>query len=140
MRVDDPRLTSFVLIGINVAVWLAVQATGGRTSALLDKLALIRRLRPSASSRTAGCVLVEGVADGAWWQILTSVFAHEQALHIGFNMLALYFLGPMLENVLGRARFLALYLVSGLAGSAAVMLLRPPDSARRWVPQERSSA
>jgi len=50
------------------------------------------------------------------------MFAHEQALHIGFNMLALYFLGPMLEQVLGRARFLALYLVSGIAGSAAVML------------------
>ena len=43
-------------------------------------------------------------------------------------MLALYFLGPMLENVLGRARFLALYLVSGLAGSAAVMLLSDPHS------------
>ncbi len=48
--------------------------------------------------------------------------------HIGMNMLALYFLGPMLENVLGSPRFLALYLVSGIAGSAAVMLLSDPHS------------
>ncbi len=50
-------------------------------------------------------------------------------LHIGFNMLALYFLGPMLEQVLGRARFLAVYLVSGVRRlSAAVMLLSNPNS------------
>ena len=126
-RVGDPRITTFVLIGLNVAVWLLVQATGGRTSTLLDKLML---LPASASYQTqdGSIVLVKGVNDGAWWQIVTSVFAHEQALHIGFNMLALYFLGPMLENVLGRARFLALYLVSGIAGSAAVMLFAAPNT------------
>jgi membrane associated rhomboid family serine protease len=120
-RVADPRITTFVLIGINVAVWLLIQATGGRTSTLLDKLSLL-----PASARyqlsDGSIVDVKGVSDGAWWQLLTSVFTHEQALHIGFNMLALYFLGPMLENVLGRWRFLALYLVSGITGSAAVML------------------
>ena len=67
------------------------------------------------------------------------MFTHEQALHIGFNMLALYFLGPMLENVLGRARFLALYLVSGLAGSAAVMLFADTERADAWAPRARSS-
>ncbi len=71
-------------------------------------------------------MLVRGVADGAWWQLMTSAFTHEEVLHIGFNMLALYFLGPMLESVLGRWRFLALYLVSALAGSAAVMLWSLP--------------
>ena len=121
-RVGDPRITTFVLIGINVAVWLLVVATGGRASALLYKLMLI----PDFAARPlsgGGAALAPGVAHGDWWQPVTSMFAHEQALHIGFNMLALYFLGPMLENVLGRTRFLALYLVSGLTGSAAVMLL-----------------
>jgi membrane associated rhomboid family serine protease len=124
-RAADPRLTSFVLIGINVAVWLVIQATGGRASTVIDKLALL----PDSASRElpAGSVVtVQGVADGAWWQIITSTFTHVQPLHIGFNMLALYFLGPVLENVLGRSRFLALYLVSGIGGSAAVMLLSDP--------------
>jgi membrane associated rhomboid family serine protease len=120
-RVADPRTTTFVLIGINVAVWLLVQATS-RTDRVVDTLAL---LPDSADRRLSdgSIVNVRGVDDGAVWQILTSAFTHVQPLHIGFNMLALYFLGPMLENVLGRARFLALYLVSGIAGSAAVMLL-----------------
>jgi membrane associated rhomboid family serine protease len=71
---------------------------------------------------------VPGVSDGAVWQLLTSAFTHVEVWHIGFNMLALFFLGPLLESVLGRARFLAVYLVSALAGSAAVMLLASPGS------------
>ena len=124
-RVADPRLTSFVLIGINVLVWLMIVATGRSNSTIVDKLAL----RPDSAARRlpdGTITVVQGVDDGAWWQIITSVFTHVEPWHIGFNMLALYFLGPILENVLGRARFLAVYLVSGVAGSAAVMLLSDP--------------
>src|SRR5690349_19688568 len=126
-RVSDPRITTYVLIGLNALVWLAILATGGTDSRLLDKLALLPK---SAFTQHAdgSVVLVRGVADGAWWQIITSAFTHVQVLHIGFNMLALFFLGPMLENVLGRARFLAVYLVSAVAGSAAVMLFAAPHS------------
>lgn len=125
-RVEDPRITSFVLIGLNVLVWLAIQATGGRRSTLIDYLAL---LPDSARTIHNGQeVLIRGVADGAVWQLFTSMFTHVDLLHIGFNMLALYFLGPTLEAVLGRARFLALYLASGITGSAAVMLLSAPNA------------
>ena len=126
-RVADPRITSFVLIGINAVVWLLIQVTGGRTSELVYKLMLI----PDFAARPlpgGGAELAPGVAQGSWWQIVTSMFAHVEPWHIGLNMLALYFLGPMLENVLGRPRFLALYLVSGIAGSAAVMLLSDPNT------------
>jgi membrane associated rhomboid family serine protease len=125
-RVADPRLTTFVLIGLNAAVWLAITALGNSASSrLVDKLALL----PASSLRTypdGQVEVVKGVADGAYWQLVTSMFTHVEVIHIGFNMLALYFLGPTLEAVLGRARFLALYLVSGLAGSAAVMLFSNP--------------
>ena len=121
---------SFVLIGINVAVWLLIQATGGRAQhAGRQAGAAAPTSRRSCPARPTAGVPIDwllGVADGAWWQIVTSMFTHVEPLHIGFNMLALYFLGPMLENVLGRTRFLALYLVSGIAGSAAVMLLSDP--------------
>ena len=56
------------------------------------------------------------------------MFAHVEILHIGFNMLALWVLGPQLEMVLGRLRFAALYLLSGLVGSATIYLLAPGDS------------
>ena len=105
----------------------AVLASGGNRGTLVDKLALLPQ---STGFRFPdGAVkIVQGVSGGAWWQPVTSMFTHVEVLHIGFNMLALFFLGPMLEQVLGRARFLALYLVSGVAGSAAVMLFSDPHT------------
>lgn len=134
-RSTNPALTSFVLIAINVVVWVMIQAR----SSVLDVLALTpggrcessggRTYFPGVTSQSVceqqGNLThwVAGVADGAPWQIITSVFSHQQPVHLLLNMLVLYFLGPQLEAILGRTRFLALYLLSGLTGSVAVMLL-----------------
>jgi membrane associated rhomboid family serine protease len=67
-----------------------------------------------------------GVANGDWYRLLTSVFLHEMPLHLAVNMIALWFLGPPLEAVLGRLRFASLYLLCGLAGSAASYAFNPP--------------
>jgi membrane associated rhomboid family serine protease len=58
------------------------------------------------------------------WRFVTAMFLHapQSLLHIGFNMYALYILGTYLEPLLGRARFLALYLISGIGGQVAVLL------------------
>jgi membrane associated rhomboid family serine protease len=130
LRPTDASLTSMVLIALNVGVWIAILATGGNDSRLLDYLVL----RPEALCLAQGGAFdvtqavceanggtwVPGVSDGAYWQLVTAMFTHVQLWHIGFNMLALYALGPQLELVVGRARFLALYFLSGLAGSALV--------------------
>ncbi|MCW2753961.1 MAG: rhomboid family intrarane serine protease [Marmoricola sp.] len=135
----DPRLTSFVLIGINVVVWVLIR-TVGSASDLASRLSLSPRgfcestggnfIFPDAlkADCTGAHHWIPGVATGAPWQVITSAFAHVEPLHIGLNMLALYFLGPPLEQILGRARFLAVYLVSAIAGSAAVMLFADPYS------------
>jgi membrane associated rhomboid family serine protease len=121
-RVADPRLTTYALIAVNALVWLAILATGGRRSSVGDALALL-----PAPFVNGPAGQIAGESGGAWWQVVTAVFTQVEVLHIGFNMLALYFLGPMLEAVLGRARFLAVYLVSGLVGSAAVMVFSAPN-------------
>lgn len=59
------------------------------------------------------------------WRMLTAVFAHGGFIHLALNMLALWMLGQSLEPMLGRVRFLALYLISGLGGSVAVAILDP---------------
>ncbi len=133
-RSADPRLTSFVLIGINVAVWLAITATGGSRSRLIELLAL----RPNAYCAPGDGYIYDpqhplcsglgvrdyaGVADGAWWQLMSSVFTHVEIWHIAMNMFALYILGPPLEAIIGRARFLVVYLLSGLASSVLVAFL-----------------
>ena len=66
---------------------------------------------------------------------MTSAFTHVAIWHIGFNMLALWVLGPQLELAIGRTRFIALYLLSALAGSTLVYWASPEygsaPSARR---------
>jgi membrane associated rhomboid family serine protease len=139
LRPTDASITSGVLIALNAAVWLAVIATGGSSSKLLNWLvlrtqALCDSPGPGATDVShsvcdqAGGVYLPGVVDGAYWQLVTSMFTHVQLWHIGFNMLALWVLGPQLELAIGRARFLALYFISGLAGSALVIWAGPEFS------------
>lgn len=59
------------------------------------------------------------------WRMLTSLFVHGSILHILFNMYSLFVLGPELERLVGRWRFIALFLLSGLGGSVAVLLSSP---------------
>jgi membrane associated rhomboid family serine protease len=65
------------------------------------------------------------VANGDYWRLLTSAFVHYGILHIAMNMWVLWLIGGALEQRLGRARYLALYVVSGLAGSAGALLVTP---------------
>ena len=59
------------------------------------------------------------------WRLLTAVFVHGGFVHLALNMLALWMLGQSLEPMLGRARYLSLYLISGLGGSVMVAVLAP---------------
>lgn len=139
-RPSRPELTSYVLIALNLGVFVALSVAGGAASALGRALLLTPRGAclespgsvyvniTSASTCESAGTWVDGVTSGAPWQLLTSGFAHVDLLHVAFNMLALYFLGPQVERVMGRGRFLAVYLVSLLAGSAAVMWLSEPYS------------
>ncbi|MCW5953138.1 MAG: rhomboid family intramembrane serine protease [Propionibacteriaceae bacterium] len=143
-RSKNPALTTIVLMATNVAVWLLFTLTGGHGSWWFWRLALSPTGSCVVSSNPnqfypgatwADCTMLgsqatwmPGVADGAPWQLLTSAFSHLDVMHLGFNMLALWFLGPQLERVVGRARFLALYFVSALTGSAAVLWLSDPSS------------
>jgi membrane associated rhomboid family serine protease len=65
------------------------------------------------------------VAHGQAFRLLTSMFVHENLAHVGFNMAALLIMGPPIENALGRNRFLALYLLSGLGGAVISFAFGP---------------
>ncbi|GAA2150865.1 rhomboid family intramembrane serine protease [Actinomadura napierensis] len=77
---------------------------------------------------------VVGVAEGEWYRLVSTMFLHDRDgslgfTHILFNMWALYAVGPALEQVLGRGRYLALYLLSGLGGSVLLYLVEPYGAA-----------
>ncbi len=59
------------------------------------------------------------------WRMLSALFLHASFIHIGLNMFSLYIFGPILERMLGRTRFIVLYLLSGFGGSLAVLLIAP---------------
>ncbi|QIK74901.1 rhomboid family intramembrane serine protease [Nocardioides piscis] len=142
-RSANPALTSMALIATNAAVWLAILATGWHGSDLIRRLALVPvgicnagggSYFPNVTDAQtcevgAGGTWLPGVSDGAFWQLLTSAFTHVDLWHIGFNMVALWVLGPQLEMAIGRARFLALYLLSALAGSTVVYWLAAENGA-----------
>ncbi|GAA5048222.1 rhomboid family intramembrane serine protease [Streptomyces similanensis] len=114
----DPRLVTKVLIGLNLAFFLVKMSMG---DAFTDRFDLLgQAFVPQFNS-------VEGVAQGQWYRLLTAMFLHENYFHILFNMLSLWWIGGPLEAALGRARYLALYFVSGLAGSALTYLLAAPN-------------
>ena len=101
---------SMILIGINVAAYVAQLATGNRAGDVYQQGALQGYL----------------TADGDYWRLLTSAFLHGSMLHLLFNMYALYLFGPFVERALGTARFVVAYLTSALAGSIVVYLLADP--------------
>ncbi|MFF4245999.1 rhomboid family intramembrane serine protease [Streptomyces sp. NPDC001822] len=113
----DPRLITKILIAVNLIVFIVVWAR----PELLDDLLLFGRA--TTDDPSAG---YEGVAEGQWYRLVTSMFLHVEVWHIAFNMLGLWWLGGPLEAALGRARYLALYVLSGLAGGALTYLITGP--------------
>lgn len=106
----QPYVT-WALIAINVLVFAA---TAVQAKSVMDN---------QNSRLFFDWVLIPGfVGEGEWWRALGAGFLHYGILHLAVNMFALYVLGPYCEIALGRVRFLAVYLVSLLGGSAATVL------------------
>jgi len=107
------------LIAINLAVYLITAEQGGGLSApggaLFNKFILL-----GANPGYAG--IGDLAHDHQWYRLGTAMFLHASLLHIGFNMYALWVIGTPVEQYLGRARYIGLYLVAGLAGSAGGLL------------------
>lgn len=109
---------TLTLIGINVAAYVVERLAGTDFFIRFAMLGL-------ASNGTE----LVGVAEGQYWRLVTAAFLHDPYswLHIAFNMYALYVLGPPIEAMLGRARFLALYLISAVGGTAASYAFLPSN-------------
>jgi len=107
-------LVTKAMIAINVLVYLACLAQGsslGQTSGKIFE---------------KGALYVHGGLDqGEWWRLITAAFLHASILHIGMNMVVLWIVGAPVEQALGHGRFLVLYIVSGLAGSAGALIFSP---------------
>jgi membrane associated rhomboid family serine protease len=68
-----------------------------------------------------------GVGEGEYYRIITGGFLHSGIIHLGINMLALFFLGALLERAMGGWRFAGIFIVSLLGGSLGALILSPED-------------
>jgi len=62
---------------------------------------------------------------GEWWRCLTYAFTHAGIIHIGFNMVVLYQVGPLIESELGKSRFIVLYTLTALTATGLGLLWHP---------------
>lgn len=121
----NPHAATYVLIGLNCLAFLGEISS----SAFVSRFWQFGATYSFGTRHATG-----GIADGQYYRLLTSMFLHEPPsaggtffLHILFNMWALFVVGPPLEALLGRVRFVALYLLTGLAGSVLAYVLTAPN-------------
>ncbi|EGK12063.1 rhomboid protease GluP [Desmospora sp. 8437] len=98
------------ILAIQTLLFLLMTISGGSTNPLV-------LLRFGALENTALLI------DGEWWRLVTPVFLHIGITHFLFNSFSLYLLGPQLEWLFGRWRFIALYLLTGIMGNLATVYL-----------------
>jgi membrane associated rhomboid family serine protease len=96
-----------------VAVYVAELAAGGDSSGTGTEIF------------EKGVLWAPLVAAGDWWRLFTAAFLHYGPFHLAINMYSLYWVGTLLEQVIGRWKFLLLYVAAGLAGSAGGLVATP---------------
>jgi rhomboid protease GluP len=106
-------LATPILLVVNFAVMIVMLRLFGIPMLLMPSIEAIAAM----GGFVMGKVPVEGILqreflDGAYWQIITYGFLHFGMMHIGFNMLALSQVGPLLEDEIGTARFYSVYMIT----------------------------
>jgi membrane associated rhomboid family serine protease len=104
------------LIGVNAAVYVAELVQGGGVYGV------------NSTIYEKGFLYAPFVAQGDWWRLGTAAFLHYGPIHLLLNMLGLFWFGSLLEQRIGSGRFLLLYMVSGLAGSAGALVVSPTSA------------
>ena len=125
-------IVTWGLIAANLAIWVLVQAMGTEPglSRSVCELGLIpgeflQRLPPGTQLEMGpetGCTVG---GSWPWYAPLTSMFLHGGWLHVLGNMWFLHIFGNNVEDSMGRVRFVAFYLLSGLAAAAAQVFASP---------------
>ena len=105
----DATYTTYVLILLNIVLFILEIRSGGSTN--LNTLDYLGALVPAK------------IISGEWWRLLNANFLHYGGIHLGTNMLALFFLGKLVELRLGVGRYLIVYLLSGMGAMLSVALL-----------------
>ncbi len=127
-----PAVVTYLIIAINVAVWVFVQGVGTdpaltRSVCRLGLIPgeLLHRLPPGYEVPVGPGVACVVGAGSSWYTVLTSMFLHGGWFHLIGNMWFLWLFGNNIEDSMGRSRYLPFYLICGLTAAALQTLLNP---------------
>jgi membrane associated rhomboid family serine protease len=109
---------TYALLALNVIAFLAEILGGGDAASFGGGGELISEAALNGPA----------IDSGEWWRIVTGGFLHAGPLHLLLNMFALYVLGNLLEPAIGTWRFVAIYVVSLLAGACGALLVEPDQN------------
>lgn len=103
------------------------------SSVLADAINNAANIQDKDANALANVLILYGAKDnslivqGQYWRFVTPIFLHENALHVGLNMLNFAILGVMLERLVGHTRFLLIYLLTGIISIIASFYFSPQD-------------
>jgi membrane associated rhomboid family serine protease len=120
---QHPRFVTNIIIGINVLVYLIAAVLSITQAGGLGQLGQI----DTGVLLNLGAQYNALVAQGEWWRIFTAMFLHLNILHIGLNMLSLFFIGTAIEVFYGKWRYLTIYLLSGIIGGVVSYFIEGPN-------------
>ena len=110
-----PMTTGIVTVNV---ILFAVELMGTMQAGKGGGLAILWGMNGETLVRLGACYGPSIFIGREWYRLVTAMFLHGGLIHIAFNMMVLLDLGPMVEEVYGSARFLFLYVVSGIASFA----------------------
>src|SRR5258708_992708 len=93
---------TYVFFGFNIVVFLMMALAGGSTN--------------EPTLMAFGVKSNPEIVHGQWWRFVTPIFIHIGLLHLLFNSYALWIVGPQVEKLYGGARFVIVYVLTGVAG------------------------
>ena len=97
-------IVTFILIGLNVIVFLLETSTGGS-----EKTEVLLKYGASYAPYI--------LENGQWYRLFTSMFVHIGIEHLASNMICLFAIGQYVENYFGRIKYIVIYVIAGLVGS-----------------------
>ena len=104
---------TYFFFGLNIFLFILMAFAGGSTN--------------GETLMAFGVKSNPEIAMGQWWRFVTPIFLHIGLLHIFFNSYALWVVGPQVEKLYGGARFVILYVLTGVASVASSYFYRPAD-------------
>ena len=121
---QHPRFVTNILIALNVAIYAIMLILSAQGGGIGDLGGVDQNVLYNFGAQVGSAI--PGHND--FWRIFTAMFLHFNLLHIGLNMLSLFFIGPAIEVFYGKWRYLAIYLLSGIAGGVANYFFADPNS------------